>query len=73
MPDNTPYHGLVAWTRTAPYTGKVKDYHKNLLGAVRRLAMQTHHEIEKKLAHPHLKDVEGIQKIHAENQLSGFI
>jgi hypothetical protein len=72
MPDNTPYHGLVAWTRTAPYTGKVKDYHKNLLGAVRRLAMQTHHEIEK-LAHPHLKDVEGIQKIHAENQLSGFI
>jgi len=32
-----------------------------------------HHEIEEKLAHCHLKDVEGIQDINAENHLSGFI
>jgi len=74
MPDNTPYHGLVAWTRTAPCTGKVKDYHEKpdweqSCGWL----CKTHHEIEEKLTHCHPKDVEEIQDIHAENRLSGFI
>ena len=73
MPDNTPYHGLVAWTRTAPCTGKVRDYQERPDPEQSSgLPCRTHHEIEK-LVHCHLKDVKGIQDIHAETQLSGFI
>ncbi len=74
MPDDTPYRGLVAWTRTAPCTGKVEDYNeKPDWEQYCGWPCKTHHENEEQLTHCHLKDVEGTQDIHAENQLSSFI
>jgi len=73
MPDDTPYHGLVARTRTAPYTGKKVGYHVMRKLADDSLRLPTENASKVQLTHAHLRGIEGRQNTHAEGQLSDSI
>jgi hypothetical protein len=73
MPDDTPYHGLVARTRTAPCTGKKVGDHVMRRLSDDSLRLPTEKTSKVQLTHAHLKGTEGRQNTDAEGQLSDAI